>query len=119
MMSEGSARDSLPQFLAQRARNASDGRLALDAAGGLIAVAAAMVVASPGNLVLAAAGTCFLAFGVWGIMDRELGERLGTIGPVGRALLVTFRALATVLGVIGGLGLVFGGLAVGLGTWIS
>ena len=118
-MSDDSARDSLPRFLAQRARNASDIRLAADTAGGLVAVAAALVVASPGNVVVAAVGACFLAFGLWGITDRELGERRGTIGPIANALLLTARAFAGALGVIGGLGLVFGGLAVALGTWIS
>ncbi|MCR4339359.1 MAG: hypothetical protein NUW01_05670 [Gemmatimonadaceae bacterium] len=118
-MSEDSARDSLPRFLAQRARTASDGRLAIDAAGGLIAVAAAAVVASPGNLVLAAVGTCFLAFGLWGITDRELAERRATIGPIGGGLLLTARAAAMVLGMVGGLALLFGGLAVMLGRWVS
>ncbi|CAN5594261.1 hypothetical protein BH23GEM1_BH23GEM1_11490 [soil metagenome] len=118
-MNDGSARDSLPLFLAQRARNASDGRLALDAAGGFIAVAAAAVVASPGNLVLAAAGTCFVAFGLWGIIDREIAERRATIGPIGRGLLLMARAFAALVGVIGGLALIYGAVAVMLGTWIS
>ena len=118
-MTEESVADSLPQFLAQRARNASDGRLALDAAGGFIAMAAAAVVASPGNLVLAAAGTCFVAFGLWGIFDREIAERRATIGPIGGGLLLTGRAFAALVGVIGGLALIFGGVAVMLGPWIS
>ncbi len=118
-MSEESARDSLPQFLAQRARNASDGRLALDAAGGLIAVAATVVVEPPFNILLAAVGTCFVAFGLWGITDRELGERRASIGTIGAALLVTARATAAFIGVIGGFALIFGSLAITLGTWIS
>lgn len=118
-MSEDAARDSLLQFLAQRARSASDGRLALDAAAGFVALAAAVVVAPPGNVILASVGTCFFAFGLWGITDRELAERRGAIGPIGGALLFTIRAFAGTLGVIGGLGLIFGGLAVALGTWIS
>jgi hypothetical protein len=118
-MSEGSTRDSLPRFLAQRARNASDGRLALDAAVGLVALAAAVVAASPVNVLLAAVGTCFFAFGLWGITDRELGERRGRTGPIGAGLLIGLRAVAATVGVIGGLGLIFGGLAVALGTWIS
>ncbi|MGI8619401.1 MAG: hypothetical protein ACR2L6_09990 [Gemmatimonadaceae bacterium] len=118
-MTDESVADSLPQFLAQRARNASDRRLALDAAGGLIALAAAAVVASPGNLVLAATGTCFVAFGLWGITDRELTERRETIGRVGGGLLLTARAIAAIVGAIGGLAVIYGGLAVMLGTWIS
>ena len=118
-MTDTSARDSLPGFLAQRASNAPDGRLALDAAAGLVALAAAVVIASPVNVILAAVGICFLAFGLWGITDRELSERRGTIGRLGGALLVATRAVAAAIGVIGGLGLIFGGLAVALGTWIS
>lgn len=118
-MTDTSARDSLPGFLAQRARNASDGRLALDAAVGLVALAAAVVIASPVTVLLAAVGTCFFAFGLWGITDRELTERRGRIGRFGGALLLAARAVAAAIGVIGALGLIFGGLAVALGTWIS
>lgn len=117
---EGSAHDSLPRFLAQRARAASDLRLTLDAAGGLIAVAAgAAVVRSSFGLILTAAGTCFLAFGLWGIVDRELGERRESVGPIGGPLLAAARVIAAALGVIGGLGLIFAALGVALGTWIS
>ena len=118
-MNDDSARDSLPRFLAQRARNASDGRLALNAAAGLIAAAAAAVVPSPGNVVLGAAGTCFFAFGLWGITDRELGERREAIGPIGGVLLVAARAFAAVVGLVGGLGVIFGGLSLALGRWVS
>lgn len=69
--------------------------------------------------MLASAGACFAAFGFWGIADRELSERMPEIGPVGRALLSSSCAFAATLGVVAGLTLIYGGLAVMLGTWIS
>lgn len=64
-------RGSLPQMLAQRARQASDRRLALDAALGLIAAAGLSVLRPPLWIPLSALAFCLGAFGVWGILDRE------------------------------------------------
>lgn len=110
---------SLPQFLAQRARNASDGRLVLDGAAGLLLATGAAVARPLGWMILAPAGGCLAAFGFWGIIDRELSERRPRIGTVARALLQTARVVAAGLGVLGGLGVIYGSLAVMLGTWIS
>ncbi len=64
-------RGSLPQMLAQRARKASDRRLALDAALGLIAAAGFAILRPPLWIPLSALAFCLGAFGVWGILDRE------------------------------------------------
>jgi hypothetical protein len=110
---------SLPEFLAQRARNASDARLCLHTAVGLIAIAAAIVLARTGSLLLGLAGTCFVAFGSWGIADRELAERRPAISWVGAAALLIVRGGAGLLGLVAALALLFGGLAIMLGTVIS
>jgi len=109
----------LPEFLALRARHASDGRLALDAAGGLFGVAASALLRPPGWVVLSAAGLCFVAFGGWGIADRELSERRATIGRVGASLLLVARAIAAALGALAGVLLIFAAVAFTLGAWIS
>jgi hypothetical protein len=108
---------TLPALLAQRARRASDGRLTLDAAGGLIAAAALMELRPPAWPVLFSAAMCFLAFGVWGICDRALRETAHQARP--RPLVRALRAAAAALGVLGGIALVATGMALMIGRWIS
>lgn len=119
MTDDPAQNSSLPRFLADRARNASDGRLTLDAAAGLLLAAGAAVARPWGWIILASAGGCFAAFGFWGIADRELSERKPALGPVGSALLQSARVVAGALGVMAMLSLIYGTLAVSLGTWIS
>ncbi|MEX2177100.1 MAG: hypothetical protein WD801_00220 [Gemmatimonadaceae bacterium] len=66
---------SLPEFLAARARHASDSELTVDAVGGLVATMLVIVWRGPGWELLLAVSTCVGAFGTWGIADRELGEQ--------------------------------------------
>ena len=108
---------TLPALLARRARGASDGRLALDAAGGLIAGALVLMLRPPAWPLLLSAAVCFLAFGVWGITDRAVRE--GTVGPRGSRALRALRAAAVALGVLGGVALGATAMALILGTWIS
>ena len=112
----------LPELLVARARGASDGRLALDLAGGLVAAGAALAWRPSGWLVLLSAALCFAAFGAWGIADREARERPGAggrspISPV--SLLRGARALAALVGAAAVVTLLFATLALALGTWIS
>ena len=118
---------SLPDLLAARARHASDARLALDAAGGLFAVIAAVWWHGPAWVVIASAAGCFLAFGLWGIADRELGERGAASGAAGGpaaggatlALLRAARALAVAIGTLSVVALLLVGLGIALGRMIS
>ena len=122
---------SLPELLAARARGASDGRLALDLAGGLVAAAVALAWRPSGWLVLLSTALCFAAFGAWGIADREARERPDrsespdTRGrsPVSPVALVSIlrgaRTLAAVVGAVAVATLLFATLALALGTWIS
>lgn len=107
---------TLSALLATRARAASDGRLALDAGGGLLAAALALVVRPPAWPLLVAAAACFLAYGAWGIADRALHERPS--GTHGIRLLRALRAGAAMLGALGVLAL--GGIVMGfvLANWI-
>ena len=108
---------TLPALLARRARAASDGRLALDAAGGLIAGALVLMLRPPAWPLILSAAACFLAFGAWGISDRAVRE--GTVGAHGLRALRALRAGAVALGVLGSVALGATAMALMLGTWIS
>src|SRR5688500_6670943 len=107
---------TLPALLAARARAASDGRLALNAGGGLIAASLALTVRPPAWPLPTAVATCFLAYGAWGIADRALYGRRS--GAHGLRLLRALRAAAALLGVLGVVAV--SGVIMGfvLGNWI-
>ena len=110
---------SLPELLASRARHASDTRLALDAVVGFLVVIVIAFWRGPGWLLLAGVATCFFAFGMWGIADRELGERGTTASP---RVLVALRIVRVAAGVLGALGtfiVLATGLGIALGRMIS
>ena len=109
---------SLPEFLAARARHASDTRLALDALIGLLVAAGVAYWNGPGASFLAGVGVCFFAYGAWGIADRELGER-PTAPPRVRATLRAARIVAALLGFAAGAYPVVLALAKALGVMIS
>lgn len=118
-MVETQAKDqpaTLATVLVRRARGASDGRLVLDAAGGLIVGTVVLVLRPPAWPAMLSAAVCFLAFGVWGICDRSVREDdAGKRAPALRAL----RTAAAGVGVLGGLALGATTMALMLGTWIS
>ena len=117
MVESGANAPTLPALLAHRARHASDGRLVLDAAGGLIVGALALMARPPGWPILISGAASFLAFGVWGISDRMIGD--GGVGPRTARALRLLRAGAAGLGVVSALSLVLTTMALMLGTWIS
>ena len=104
---------TLTQFLAARARQASDARLALDVGAGFLVVLAASIWRGKGWDVAATAGLCVLAYGVWGITDRELGER-GKTGYASGSLRAGRIAAATI-GVVAAVGFALSALAIILG----
>lgn len=110
-------RATLPALLAQRARHASDGRLALDVGGGLVIAAVALVLRPPGWAPLLSAALCFVAFGGWGISDRMLSER-GCHDTIAR-LLRLGRGVAAVVGTCAAIALILTLFGMALGTWIS
>jgi hypothetical protein len=109
---------SLAEFLAARARRASDTRLAIDALAGLSFAAAVAWWNGPGAPFLVSIGACFFAYGVWGITDRELGERPDAARGV-RASLRALRAVAAVLGFAAAGCIAVLALAKALGVMIS
>ena len=96
-------RGSLVAFLAQRARQASDLRLVLDAAAGFVIAVALLFFRPPLWLPLSALAFSLGAFGVWGILDREASYLSPGATPrravsVARALVAALGAVAVVLG---------------------
>ena len=110
-------RGSLADLLTQRARQASDVRLVLDAAVGFSVAALIAILRPPFWLPLAALAFALGAFGAWGILDRESSDP--TTVTSRRRVFTASRAIVGALGVLaavlGGVSLFFGLL----GTWIS
>jgi len=110
---------SLLDILAARARATSDGRLVADVIGGLsTALTLALLHPSAWPIPFGAAMS-LAAFGAYGVVDREITERLGDAGARWVPLLRFVRALVVAAGVLAaGVGC-FTALAFVLGTWIS
>lgn len=106
---------SLPEFLAARARRASDLRLVLNAGAGLVALITAIITRPPFWVSLMTLGASFLAYGAWGILDREL-----TTAEPGRHPALTFaRTVVTGLGALAGIGFLLTFFFQFVGSWIS
>lgn len=69
--------ETLGEFLAGRARAASEVRLVGDAAFSVLAAVAVGVWRGPLWDARIAIALCFVAFGIWGIADRDLARRDG------------------------------------------
>lgn len=98
-------RGSLPELLARRARHASDRRLAIDAAAGVLAAAVFAVLRPPLWLPLVALALALAAFGAWGILDRETADATSS-GRNTRPI----RLARGVVGVAGALAALFFGV---------
>jgi hypothetical protein len=110
---------NLPELLAARARHASDTRLTLDAALGTIVAVGAVFWRGPGWYFIASLAGCFLAFGFWGIADRELGEIGNGESRRSIRLLRIARLVAAVVGAIAAVSTMLMALALALGRMIS
>ena len=110
---------SLPEFLAARARAASDGRLVVDVIVGCSAALAIAVWRPTGWVTLLGAALCLAAFGAWGIVDRELRERVGAPPTLLLQSLALIRVAAAAIGALAAVTALFSVLGIVLGTWIS
>ena len=112
------AEPGLPEFLAKRARKASDGRLASESGAGFVVAVVALAWRPSGWPLFASAGVCALAFGLWGIVDRELRERIAA--PTRTANTLRFaRVGIVVVGGVAAVAMALSFLALALGTIIS
>src|SRR5262245_13385325 len=87
-------RGSLPQLLANRARLSSDRKLVIDAASGFVAAVSTAILRPPLWIPLFGLACCLGAFGLWGILDREVGE----VKPSSKRALVIARGLVAAAG---------------------
>lgn len=109
---------TLPELLVERARNASDRRLALDVGLGTVAVVVLVWWRPAGWLLLGSFALAFVAFGAWGIADRELTERGSTPGPL-TTLLRGVQLVSVAIGIAAALIVTMHALSILLGRWIS
>jgi len=109
----------LPEFLAARARHASDTLLALDATIGFLVALVALLLRFPGWYIALSISCCFFAFGLWGIADRELGEGAASGSQTMRRLLKGVQAIAAILGALAVATLLMSLLGLALGRIIS
>ena len=109
-----SSDSSLPEFLAERARASSDTRLLVDAIAGLIVAVTFSIWRIPAWYLLAAAGACFLFYGIWAIAGRELADApadasrqrmvlkwLGIVSAIAGVAAAAFLVLAVMARLIG------------------
>jgi hypothetical protein len=110
---------SLPEFLAARARAASDGRLVVDVIVGCCGALAIAVWQPLGWITLLGVALSLAAFGAWGIVDRELRERAGAPRAGVVRALSALRIGTAAVGALAAVTALFAVLGVVLGTWIS
>ena len=110
---------SLAEFLAARARAASDGRLVVDVFVGCCGVLGAAAWRPIGWLGLLGVSVCLAAFGAWGIVDRELRERADASRARTLRMLSILRVAAAGIGALAAVATMLILLGFVLGTWIS
>jgi hypothetical protein len=127
---------SLPELLSEHAHGASTLRLALDLALGAVATTVVLLLRPTGWLLMASASLCFTAFGIWGLADRVITWRTTEqahdfedvympdfstkpVSDTTNRVLRAVEGVAVLVGVLAALLLVFGTLALLMGTMIS
>ena len=110
---------SLTEFLAARARAAPDGRLVVDVIVGSLAALGVATWRPTGWLALVGVAVCLAAFGLWGIVDRELRERVDAPDTRIARMLALLRIVVAGVGGLAAVAAMFAVLGVLLGTWIS
>lgn len=109
--------ETLSEFLASRARRASDARLTTHAIAAVVALIAIVFWRGPGWDIRLSVAVGLLAFAVWGVADRDLEQQSATASRV--PYLRAARALSAVAGYAAGAYLLMALLARTLGRIIS
>lgn len=109
--------ETLGEFLASRARRVSDSLLASHAITAVLAAVAIAAWRGPVWDIRLSLAVCFLAFGIWGVADRDLAQS-GT-GPRRVVALRATRVVAAVCGFTAAAYLMMAVLGRALGRIIS
>ena len=107
----------LAAFLANRARAATDTRIAVDVAVGIVAVIVALAIRPDWWGILAGAGATLAAFGLWAATTRAIEEV--ALESRARFALGIVRKLFAAAGISAALVTGFLVWTVLMGTWIS
>jgi hypothetical protein len=110
--------ETLGEFLATRARRASDTYLAGHAITAVLAAVAIAAWRGPLWDVRLSIAVCFLSFGIWGVADRDIAQQESASRPTRWALRAT-RVIAAVCGFAAGAYLMMALLGRALGRIIS
>ena len=109
---------SVFELLAHRAQRSSDGALAAAVAVGLTgAFGTALLGARWAPVALGF--VCAVAFGIWGIADRESAERAASLREHTRGALRVVKWTAVLIGTLAAAAILLSLLGRALGTWIS
>ena len=107
----------LPALLAAAARSAPVGTMLAEIAVGVLGIAAVLWWRPPATPAALSGAILLLAFGSWGITDRELEDEV--TGDFSRGMLIGARAVAAVAGWGALLVLAFSVAGIAIGHWQS
>jgi len=110
--------ETLGEFLASRARRASDFRLAGHAIAAVFAAIAIAAWGGPAWDIRLSIAVCFLAYGIWGVADRDITAKQAA-PPLVLLALQAARTVAAVSGFAAGAYLMMALLGRALGRIIS
>lgn len=110
---------SLAEVLSARAHQATPVRLLADISGGTALVLAMAVYQPRAWVVLASAGLCFSAYGVWALAERRLEWRTLYRSVAAERGWRTARMVSAVVGLGAFVTMLLASLMLILGTWIS
>lgn len=113
------ANASLAEVLSARARRTPRDRLVLDIAGGILVAVAAAWARPSGWLVLAAAASCFAAYGIWAVAELRLLPRPWPELEPNERLWRAVQGGAAIVGLGAFVLLLFAALGIALGRFIS
>lgn len=115
--SNGATQVGLPEFLAVRARSATEARLSLDVVVGTAAFIVARYLRPEWWHLLASAGLVLFSFGAWAVLTRRIDS--GPSHPLLATPLKGARAVIGWLGFAAAVGTLFSAWTIVMGTWIS
>ena len=107
----------LPALLASAARSAPVGTMLTEIAVGMAGVAAVLWWRPPATPAALSGAVLLVAFGCWGIADRELEE--AEPGPALRPVFVAGRAISALVGWAALLVVAFSVASIAIGHWKS